>query len=220
MYCRHCRAMIPDGSDFCPTCGGAQNDTPPVSAGYGMNQSGSFTGTAVGISKRLIAKIALALALVCFALPFMAVSCTSNGTKMFEKEYSGFQLMTTLGGDDESDDESVTEKQDDAKPNIYAIVSFALGVAALVMLVLGKRSKLCGLFSGISGLALVACAATFRSYYGLDALDTGGTDSLLGSADLSKMSDMISVDVKFGLIAAVILFIIAAICCFIDTENP
>ena len=70
--------------------------------------------------------------------------------------------------------------------------------------------------SGISGLALVALAATFRSYYDLNALDTGG-DSLLGSANLS---DMIQVDAKFGLFAAVILFVCAAVACFMDTENP
>ncbi|MBQ5334859.1 MAG: hypothetical protein J6Z45_02820 [Oscillospiraceae bacterium] len=216
MYCRHCRSMIPDGSDFCPTCGGAQNDAAPAPGGY---SSADFTSAnpVARIPKRLIAKIALAIALVCFALPFMAVSCSNGSTTMFEQQYSGFQLMTSIGGDSDTADESVAEKEKDAKPNIYAIISFALGAAALILLVIGKRSKLCGVFSGISALALVAVAATFRSYYGLDSLNTGGSDSLLGSAN---MSDMISVDVKFGLIIAVILFICAALCCFLDTENP
>ena len=221
MYCRHCRSMIPDGSDFCPSCGGAQHDTvSPPDSGFssGGFSSGNAAAGLAGISKRLIAKIALALALVCFALPFMAVSCSSNGTTVFEQKYSGFQLMTAIGGDsdDKTVDDSVAEKQEDAKPNIYAILSFALGAGALVLLVIGKRSRIAGVMSGISGLALVALAATFRSYYDLNALDTGG-DSLLGSANLS---DMIQVDAKFGLFAAVILFVCAAVACFMDTENP
>ena len=212
MYCRHCGREIPDGAEFCPLCGGLQND-----GGFSASRGGI-----AGISKRLIAKIALALALVCFALPFMAVSCSSEGTTVFSKEYSGFQLMTSLGeASDAGEDETAAEKEKDAKPNIYAIVSFALGVTALVLLLIGKRSRICGVLSGVFGAALIALAATFRSYYNLDSgfANTGG-NSLFDSADMSKISDMISVDVKYGLIAAVLLFAAAAVCCFLDTENP
>lgn len=215
MYCKHCGQQIPDGADFCPLCGGMQND---------MTLAASRSGIA-GISRRLIAKIALALALVCFFLPFMAVSCSSEGTTVFSKDYTGFQLMTSMEGDsdDSSEDETVSEKEGDAKPNIYAIASFALGIGALVLLLLGKRSRISGVISAVSGVLLVVLGASFRSYYDLNSLDlsnSSGGDSLFGSSKMSDLSAMISVDVKYGLILAVVFFAAAAVCCFLDTENP
>ena len=209
MFCRHCGQQIPDGADFCPLCGGMQN-TPASSAPGGL----------AGISKRLIAKIALALALVCFCFPFMAVSCQSEGTKVGSTDYSGFQLITALDSDSDSlMNSTASEKQKDAKPNIYAIVSFAFGVGALILLLLGKRSRISGILSGVSAFGLIALATTFRSYYGLDDISAGsGGNSLLDSADLSKISEMITVEVRYGLIAAVLLFAAAAVCCFLDKE--
>ena len=63
----------------------------------GIGGSSSAGGAIAGIPTRLLAKILIVLGLICFALPFVTVSCSMGEYGGGDKEiatYSGFDLMT------------------------------------------------------------------------------------------------------------------------------
>ncbi len=109
------------------------------------------------------------LSLLCFALPFVQVSCT--GQKI--ATLNGFQLLTgttvnaTQGGPPAR-----------TQPAPAAVIAFILVIAAIVLGALGKR--IAGIFSGICGLAGAASLMTLAS-----SAQASAPPSAMGMLDIS-----------------------------------
>ncbi len=229
MFCKHCGTQIPDGSETCPSCGGAltqnaasqakaapqaENAAPTAGAPQAANTANAgaavkeladtFTGIAAektaGLPLALIAKVCVLIALLAFFLPFISVSCTQD--KSVKESYSGVRLMT---GIDKSDDSlSKGSGQDsDHEPNIFLIAAFAGGVATAVIIFRKKNIKLAAIISGISALVLILFRMTFRSYYDFP----------------SEYAKYIKVKTKFGLLLCILMMLATAAACFLETKN-
>ena len=241
----------------------------PQPAGYGAAPSLGGTGlSAPGVKKlpfRLIAKVMIVLALLCFFLPFVSVSCSmgSYGGEQEIGKYSGFDMMlgnmetknptsdmsNMFGGsnsfgngldddeddwdwydddEDTDDDSSSSSSSDDEtestsaseKKNYWLWAAFACGVLAFgVMFIKGKKLEIAGTVLSAAAGALVAVSRiTFKSFYKFDELDSMDTSDL-GGAGMGKMSDMLKVNTKAGLIICIILFAAAAAVCFLEFAN-
>lgn len=201
MFCKQCGKELPDGSVFCPDCGAQQTADAPAAAAV----SGGGAGKAIaGLSKRSWAKLGIVLTLLCFFLPFVTVSCAGSG-KVLSESYNGFELMTTLGsGDDELLNER-SDKDSSAKPNVFALGAFGCAVAALVVLYRGKKSKTAGILSACSAACMFLLSATFRPYYGLND---------------KEIKSYVTVNLRFGYVLVMLLFLTIMVICFIDKGIP
>lgn len=227
MFCKHCGTQIPDGSETCPSCGGAltqnaasqakaapqtENAAPTANAPQAANTANAgaavkeladtFTGIAAektaGLPLALIAKVCVLVALLAFFLPFVSVSCTQD--KSVKENYSGVRLMLSL----EKKDDSVASNSDSKpKPNIFLIAAFAGGVASAVIIFRKKNIKLAAIISGISALVLLLFRMSFRSYYDFP----------------SEYSKYIKVKTKFGLLLCILMMLATAAACFLETKN-
>lgn len=117
-------------------------------------------GTKEGyLLKNRILKIVLIVALLCFLLPYVMVSCDGDdmGT------YSGVELATGHTFDDSELDD------DDYNPNAFVLIAFIMGVVALVIVFVHKSGGASiALCSAVAIIALIIFRATFISYYGLE----------------------------------------------------
>lgn len=175
-------------------------------SGQGMNNQANFLsgGKLSSVPFRLIARITAVLAIICFLFPFVLVSC--DGSETVSESYSGVKLMTSIKSDDS---EMVEESGENKKPNVFVILAFGCGIASAVLLFIkakkDNRTIVSGL-SGVSALMLVIFRATFRSYYGLNDMQSNGMD----------ISKYIKVHTKFGLVFCILMFLITAVSCFAD----
>ena len=213
MFCKHCGTQIPDGSETCPSCGGAlTNSAAPAGASQAANNANAgaavkeladtFTGIAVektaGLPLALIAKVCVLIALVAFFLPFISVSCTQD--KSVKESYSGFRLMLSI---EKKDDSVASNSESDPKPNVFLIAAFAGGAAAAVIIFRKKNIKLAAIISGISALVLILFRMTFRSYYDFP----------------SEYAKYIKVKTKFGLLLCILMMLATAAACFLEYKN-
>ena len=213
MFCKHCGTQIPDGSETCPSCGGAlTNSAAPAGAPQAANTANAgaavkeladtFTGIAAektaGLPLALIAKVCVLVALLAFFLPFVSVSCTQD--KSVKESYSGFRLMLSL---EKKDDSVASNSESDPKMNVFLIAAFAGGVASAVIIFRKKNLKLAAIISGISALVLILFRMSFRSYYDFP----------------SEYSKYIKVKTKFGLLLCILMMLATAAACFLETKN-
>ncbi|WP_295092833.1 zinc ribbon domain-containing protein [Ruminococcus sp.] len=228
MFCKHCGTQIPDGSETCPSCGGAltknvipkteapvqaevsQTGDPPqpnntANAGASVKElADSVTGLAVqktaGMPLALIAKVCVLVAILAFFLPFVSVSCTQD--KSIKENYSGVRLMFSI----EKKDDSVmsnSESDSDPKPNIFLIAAFGGGIAAAVIIFKKKNLKLASIISGVCALVLLLFRVSFRSYYDFP----------------KEYAKYIKVKSKFGLLLCLLMFLVTAAACFLELKN-
>ena len=208
MYCKHCGAQIPDGSETCTSCGGdLKPKNAPLSAGGASVKEIADSVTDIAAQKtsnlplRLIAKVCVLIALVAFFLPFVSVSCTQE--KSIEEKYSGFRMMFSI---EKKDDDVAKNADSDPKPNIFLLVAFAGGVATAVILFRKsdkKSLKTASIISAVSAAALLLFRMTFRSYYDIP----------------EQYSEYIKVKTKFGLILCILLMLATAAACFLELKN-
>ncbi|MBR3267135.1 MAG: zinc ribbon domain-containing protein [Oscillospiraceae bacterium] len=110
MFCKNCGQQIPDNSAVCPNCAApiipAAPQQPafaqPAPAGAGAAGLGGVADNIVsktnGLPVRLIAKIALVLALLAFFLPFVSVSCNMDEMGSYGGDMD--EVVDELGTDD------------------------------------------------------------------------------------------------------------------------
>jgi len=139
-------------------------------------------------------------------------------------------LSNSFGQDDDDDDDwdweddeddstsSEAEKEEEEsakeKKNYWLWGAFGCGIVALgVLFVKGKIPALAATVLSLAGGALVAVTRiTFKTFYEFDKLN----DMDSGEYGLGKMSEMIKVNTKPGLIICIILFVIAACACLLE----
>ena len=200
MFCKYCGTQIPDNSAVCSSCGKQLNAPPPTQpaatppprtfstpAGSGVQAANS-----VPVSK--IIRISLIAVLLVFFLPFMTVSCSQTETKSLSETYSGIELATTIGS---SNDELLKESKKSAKPNYIVLVSLICGIAAAALVFTKNDYKKAAVLSAAGAAALVIARLTFRMYYGLNG----------------EYKELIDVDMRFGMIFAIALFLVNAVLC-------
>lgn len=212
MFCKHCGAQIPDGSETCPSCGGSlkaaapaptASSQPAFNASSVKDMAGGLADTALektaGLPRALIAKVCVLIALVAFFLPFISVSCSYQGEKV-EESYSGFRLMFSI---DKDDDEVAENAESDPKPNVFLMIAFAGGIATAVFLFVKKNNKLAAIISCVSVVALLIFRMSFTGYYDIP----------------DEMAKHVDIDAKFGLILSILMFIVTAAASFLEHKS-
>lgn len=213
MYCMHCGREISDLAVNCPYCGTAQvEDASPELSG-----TVPVRGTPVSLrslTKRTWAKILLAAAMLCFFLPFIAVSCSSekSGKTYYTRNLSGFEMMK-LGGDGFD-----LEKEDEAHPAVRAfaehlpmilsITAFGMGAVAFVLLLLGRSARAAGRLCVGSAVVLLLLALLFFLLYSPLSPVTE-----LYSEERKKALKVITVKLRPGIFLSAGCFIAGAVFC-------
>lgn len=231
-----------------PTYGQSVFGQPAAASGFGGTATG-FGGSSATAKKpipfRLAGKIMIVLALLCFFLPFVSVSCSmgaSGGDQELGK-FTGFDMITgnmemdtsgsSLGGlggsssskyDDEWDDNNSTssKKKDESKSekekmNYWLIAAAACGAVALgVLFIKGKKLEVVsGGLCAAAAILVIIARATFKSFYGFDE----ALKEQSTSSSYGDLSQYIKVNTKIGLILCVGLFAVAAIACILEFLN-
>ena len=218
MFCQYCGKQVPDGANFCPNCSKQLNNAPqpapaesfvptmPAAASGGTAQTGTHSSNVlldlmpVNLNKTMlgrIVRIAVLTVMVCFLLPFVSVSCEGSkdlGVKDQTATYTGFELMTTIGS---GDDQLIKESKQSAKVNIFVIGAFFCAVGAAGAVYVLNSYRLTALLSAAGAALLVLMRLTFRSYYNLNG----------------DYADLIDVDTKFGLVLAILNFLLLVFAC-------
>ena len=202
MFCKYCGSQIPDDSKVCSSCGKTLAAAPPPvappPAGMpGTNPVGNLTSgvtaaiSGSGLPLAKVIRITLIAAILVFFLPFMTVSCEGYSSKDLSETYSGFELVTTIGS---GSDELLQQSKQSAKMNIFVAGALVCAIAAAALYFTAKNHKVGAMMSLIGAGLLVLARLTFRIYYGLNG----------------EYSDYIKVEMRFGMILAILLFIVNA----------
>ena len=142
----------------------------------------------------IAAKICILLALLAFFLPFINVSCSSQGYGVdINVTYTGFDMMFGI----KSGNESAGEYEEGAGASVSLIFAFIAGIAAIALSFVQKKRILQFVAAGLSlfgTLMFIIFRATFKSKY-------------LGDTDILSA---VTVKSKVGWVFALILFIAAA----------
>lgn len=218
MFCIRCGKEIPEFAINCPYCGSAQIEDAetgalPVSAPAAANSS------AVRLTKRSWAKALLIAALLCFFLPFIAVSCTNEdtGRTYYSRGVSGFEMMNLDNGglnlkdEDREAEESFGKKVLKRLPSILAIAAFCMGVIAGLLLFLGKSARAAGRLSVGSAICLLLLALLFFLLYSPLSPVTDWY-----SEETQKVLRYIKVSLRPGIFLSAGCFIADAVFCFKD----
>ncbi|MBR5404685.1 MAG: hypothetical protein IK107_00155 [Oscillospiraceae bacterium] len=212
MYCLHCGKEIPDLAVNCPFCGSTQvEDAAPVSP-----ETTAAAGSLRELSHRTRAKMLLIAALVCFFLPFITVSCTSekDGKTYYSQSVSGFGLMNLgdsgLNLDTERDETEPAAELLKRLPNVCSIAAFGMGVIAAMLLFLGRHIRAAG--------RLAVCAAVCLILMGLFFFLLYSRYSPMREAmeESSKLLKVIYIRLRIGLLLSAGCFIAGAVFCFKD----
>lgn len=143
--------------------------------------------------KNRILKIALIVALVCFLLPYVMVSC--DGCEM--GTYSGVELATGHSFDDGEVDD------DDFNANAFVIIAFIMGVVALIIAFVRKSGGApVAICSAVAIIALIIFRITFISYYGLE-----------------EDKDYIEINLRWGFFATIICYITSIVTALIPDKT-
>lgn len=202
MFCPKCGATIPDASRFCERCGAtitansaaAPNPGAPQTTVMPAGASAAAqaeTETPKAKNMRLVAKIALVIALLAFFMPFVTISCDYNGKQEEIETYSGMELI--VGKDYEDDDDDDRDYKNKANP--YLTLGFLVTIAALV-LAIKKQKTIPFVLSGISALLLIIYQASFKSFYDFDGMEYG---------------KYITTDVKGGFVLCLLMLIASTV---------
>ena len=103
MYCSNCGKNIPDGSAICPECGKSTMIQSNIGSSFNDSPVKEIIGNAANVMKRvptrLIAKIALLAAIICFAFPFVSISCDASGyMNSFNDTDEDYSMKVTYKG--------------------------------------------------------------------------------------------------------------------------
>ncbi len=102
MYCPNCGKNIQDGLSMCPECSFSIPPQRPIGSVISMTSASSRTGLIEKlkmIPARLVAKIALLAAILCFAFPFVTISCdASEFANSFNETDDDYSMEITYKG--------------------------------------------------------------------------------------------------------------------------
>lgn len=191
MFCPNCGKEIKDGAPFCGECGAKLNTATEekVPAGSSPDAVPVSTASSKGkASTAFIAKIFVLVALICFFMPFMTISCADKSVSKDKVKVTGTDMIF---GDKDISEQKEDEGGSGSIFNIFVCVAAVAGVVALLPI------KKTALFSGISALSLVVFRLTATSYY------------KIGERTLKEASDYIKVRFGFALYIAIILLVLA-----------
>ena len=252
MYCNQCGSKIPHGSLYCPGCGMPAEDgsAKPIIGDEPFSTTASTVYNAVNnpydnavpvygggteaigstlgrVPARLIAKIAFLVALICFAFPFMSVSCdsstiTGSGDDYnAEVVYSGYNLLypstitdknLKMGegleniynlGTQKYAKKSDKELGSEEKQNPWLAVTALCCIAGIIVLFIKMKPFApiaacgCGIIALIS---LIIFQANFKSRYITN-----------GKTNIGEVNGVLKVNVKFGFILCLLAVITAII---------
>jgi len=159
MYCTYCGAQNSEGTKFCGNCGKplvpvesqkAVNPNPPVPPqSFVLPRTIQTTGSQTKVGPKW-ASIGATLAVLCFFLPWVMVSCSGMAVQA-----SGWQMSTGNFGNG-------YQQQNSAQPAIFLIL--LLGLIGFVCLN-GKRSgAIAAMASGVAGvIGMIIVAANMGS---------------------------------------------------------
>ena len=265
MFCSNCGSNIPDGSAHCSQCGAptgaAQKpvignepigntfsnvyqamtnpDQPMVPVQGGG--TAALVDTMRAVPARLIAKIAFLVALVCFAFPFMSVSCDASaigslanqeagGDYSFEIVYKGYNLIfpstiseknvKTGSGFNQKKTTSTTNTKSgddygsDEKSNPWLIITVICCAAGAVVLFI-RKDKLFSAIASCLGLIAFICLLVFKGTF-VSRYFTSDNVNMQGAANY------LQVNTKFGFVLCLISIILALIASVISwiTDSP
>lgn len=206
MFCKYCGTQIPDNSAVCSSCGKQLNAPPPAQPAAAppprtfSTPAGSGVQAANSVPVSKIIRISMIAVLLVFFLPFMTVSCSKTETSALTETYSGIELATTIGS---GDDELVKESNKSAKPNYIVLASLVCGIAAAALVFIKNDYKKAAVLSAAGAAALVIARITFRAYYDLNG----------------EYKELIDVEMRFGMILAIVLFLMNAVLCLSETAS-
>ena len=223
--CTNCGAVLEPGATACPSCGTPVlgSDTSAAAAAAEPAPSGAAAGTSLSTLMNL-ARGAKGLALACFLLPWVTVSCA--GTPLVRM--TGLQLATGqvspvanpgAGMPGAPQTPSLDNFTRGAEGDIFVMIAAALIVIGLVLLfVLPRRT------AALAGMATSAAAILVAGYDVLvrikgavsEAMRQGSASSGASSASERQMeqqfAQMISIDASIGfwltmlaLVAAIVM---------------
>lgn len=113
------------------------------------------------INTKLIIKIVLLVAMVCFFMPFVLVSCSNQSVTA-----SGVELASGIFSDKYIQEEDIA-------PNIFVAISLLSTLAAVIFAFVkkGEKKTLIEILSVISAVGLLMFMLTFKAYYQFDERD-------------------------------------------------
>jgi hypothetical protein len=237
MFCPNCEKSIPDGSAFCPECVINVVSNEPQQSIYAHSsieppltgEVGTVNNKLVKIPTRMIAKIAFLAALVCFAFPFISVSCSTSTAKgvddageknyRFEAVYNGYNFIfpSTISEKnvkdglelDQREETSIADKGEEygskEGANPWLITTAICCIAGCVVLFL-KRDKLFTLVATGCSIVSLICLVIFR-------VDFSGRYFKHGKTDLEDLGQYLKVNTKFGFVLCILMVIIALLSC-------
>ncbi len=183
-----------------------------------QNGSETMTVGTLTFTKIRVAKILILIGLVCFAFPFLTVSC--NMINYEEQNYSGFQIITAS-----SVNHLLASQGSDIKipGNIFLLLAFLAGVLAFLFLILRKiihhlpgklrnvirrpasiPHRVGGILSTVSAAFLLIFRLTIKTYYPLD----------------ESQWSVLMIETKFGFVLCLIVMAAAAVLCLTAKEDP
>ena len=166
MYCSNCGAENRDGAAFCKHCGEKLElplQAQPAGAAASAQPVRSAERAAAPGSRKtvlFVVKIALVVAMACFFLPFVMVSCAGQ-----EVNFSGVELMTKM-----SANEDIRDALEDCMPNFFLMGALAAAIVGLIAARPGKAA-LGGGASAAGAVLLLVFRMTFESFYDTEGLD-------------------------------------------------
>lgn len=211
MKCNKCGAFVPDNNKFCLECGAPQNidenaamnppnpSNAPVNPDYGTSSSPTITIGSKKISVKLIGKLAVLLALICFFLPFMSISCAGTKTNISGTDMIFGDSDVTAEADSRSSDHSHLF-------NLFVCLSAVAGIAAIVV----PKAKMSSALSAGAGGLLILFRMTAKIYYKIDKASL---------RELEKTYSSFEVSFSFWLYLAIILFLAAAVAIIISEQK-
>lgn len=221
MYCIRCGKEISELALNCPHCGAVQVEDASPSDTEQLPRPAS-TPVTVSLTKRNWAKLLLIGALLCFFLPFAAISCSDEktGRTVYSQSVSGFEMMKL------SDNNGLNLREEEPDPmeeilkrlpGIFSITAFAAGVIAVVLLFLGKSARAAGWLAVLASVCTLLLGLFFFLLYSpLSPISVYSmTDQ---SAQAAEALKIIRIKIKPGLPLALTAFIAGAVFCF--RERP
>lgn len=217
MYCIRCGKEIPDLALNCPYCGSVQVEDASPADTEQLPRPAAAPVT-VTLTKRNWAKLLLIGALLCFFLPFAAISCTDDdsGRTIYTQTVSGFEMMSKI--DDEANlskkEPSILAEVMRRLPSAFSIAAFAAGVFAVTLLFLGRSARVSGRLAAASAVFTLLIGLFFFLFYSpLSPVSVYSLSYGESSPSSVEALRMIRVKIKPGLLLAAGCFTAGAIFC-------
>lgn len=162
MNCPKCGGKLGAGAKFCPDCGEKIEQVSPLPETSDVpNPAAAVDSKKAGKGAHLIMKVLIVLALICFFMPFVTVSCGD-----VKVEETGFDLMigrSEYSGSYGSYLNEYSDEDDGIKINPCVLISGICGVVALFV-----GMKISGVLSVVSSILLIIFRFTAISFYEIE----------------------------------------------------